>query len=52
MQSSRRVFRLLVLALIGVSLTSCHFYRNGYGGCGGGGWGWGPRHCAPHRYCR
>lgn len=42
MQSSRRFFRLVVLAVVGFGLTACHFHH-----CG-----WAPRHCAPPRYCR
>ena len=47
MSSSRRMFRLFVLALIATSLTACHFHRH----CGGGFRGRGVWH-GPVRVCR
>ncbi len=29
MPSSRRIFRIVVLAVVGASLTACHFHRHG-----------------------
>ena len=43
MTTSRRIFRVAVLALIATALTACHFHRHG---CGG------HRYRAPVRICR
>lgn len=44
----RRTVRLLVLALLTVASTACHFHRHRGGHCFSG---WAPR-CAPVHHCR
>lgn len=43
MTASRRALRIALLAVIGLSLTACHFHRHGCGGF---------HHRAPIRICR